>query len=135
VAWTRRAVWRKIYHALLLGSALCVFAPPGTAEIRILAITSSTDSQPTAIAPGSLESIWCTGLTGIHGIVRAGGPILPTQLAGVSVYAGGSMNAPILAVADLGGYQLINIQVPWDAGGDSAIAVIQGQEKGLGAVT
>ncbi len=105
------------------------------AEIQILAITSSTDFQRAAIAPGSLESIWCTGLTDINGVVSATGPILPTQLAGVSVYAGGAMNAPILAVAELGGYQLINIQVPWDAAGFNVVTVIQGSQRATATVT
>jgi minor extracellular serine protease Vpr len=34
-----------------------------------------------------------------------------------------------LAVADLGGYQLINIQVPWDAAGFNVIAVAQGSDR------
>jgi uncharacterized protein (TIGR03437 family) len=54
---------------------------------------------------------------------------------GVSVYAGGSGNAPILGIADLGGYQQINIQIPWDAAGFGAIAVIQGPEKAIATVT
>jgi minor extracellular serine protease Vpr len=114
----------------LLG-AFCLFAcaSQASAAIQILAITSATDFRRTAIAPGSLASVWCTGLTGISGIVSASGPTLPTQLAGIIVYAGGSANAPILAVADLGGYQLINIQVPWDAAGFNAIAVAQGSDK------
>ena len=117
----------------LLG-AFCLFAcaSHASAAIQILAITSATDFRRAAIAPGSLASVWCTGLTGISGIVSAPGPTLPTQLVGTSVFAGGSGAAPIFAVADLGGYQLINIQVPWDAAGFNTIAVVQGLEKATG---
>jgi minor extracellular serine protease Vpr len=128
-------ILRHVIFSVTLGTAMFASMPIGTAGIQILAITSSTDFQSAAIAPGSLESIWCTGLTGIQGVMGGTGPILPTQLAGVSVYAGGAANAPILAVADLGGYQLINIQIPWDAGGFNAIAVSQGQEKATATVT
>ena len=108
---------------------------PACAAIQVLAVTSSTgDYQPAAVAPGSLETVWCTGLTGIQGVLVASGPILPAQLGGVSVYAGGAMNAPILAIADLGGYQQINIQVPWDAAGFNTITVVQGQDRATGNV-
>jgi uncharacterized protein (TIGR03437 family) len=116
---------------MLFALALFGCASAASAAIRILAVTSSTDFTPTAVAPGSLASIWCTGLAGISGVVTASGPVLPVQLAGVAVYAGGSGNAPILAVADLGGYQLINIQVPWDAAGYNAIGVTQGAERAI----
>jgi uncharacterized protein (TIGR03437 family) len=115
--------------------AFCACAFPASAEIRILAITSATDFQPAVVAPGSLASVWCTGLTGIQGVLSSDGPILPTQLAGVSVYAGGSVNAPILAVAELGGYQLINIQIPWDASGYNTVIVMQRQERATATVT
>jgi len=118
--------------ALLAAVWLC--ALPAFAQIRILAITDSTDFQQPVIAPGSLASLWCTGLTGIPGVLIADGPILPTQLAGVSVYAGGAMNAPILGLADLGSYQLINIQVPWDAGSFTSATVIQGEERSTAPV-
>jgi uncharacterized protein (TIGR03437 family) len=128
-------IWRRIVFSVTLGTAIFSSMPIGRAEIKILAVTSSTDFQSATIAPGSLESIWCTGLTGIQGVVDANGPVLPTQLAGISVYAGGAANAPILAIADLGGYQLINIQIPWDAAGLNTIAVSQGQEKATATVT
>lgn len=129
-AFTSQRLTKSEAARRLLG-AFCLFActAHASAAIQILAITSATDFQPAAIAPGSLASVWCTGLTGISGIVSATGPTLPTQLAGTSVYAGGSGAAPILAVADLGGYQQINIQIPWDAAGFNAIAVVQGLDK------
>lgn len=128
------AVWQKARHAALAAVGLCACAFPSNAGIQILAIASATDFQPAAVAPGSLASVWCTGLTGIQGIVTPDGATLPTQLAGVSVYAGGSMNAPILAVADLGDYQLIDIQIPWDASGFNVVAVIQGEERAAATV-
>jgi uncharacterized protein (TIGR03437 family) len=116
---------------MLFALALTGCAATARAAIQILAVTSSTDFTPAAVAPGSLASVWCTGLAGISGVMSASGPVLPTQLAGITVYAGGSGNAPILAVADLGGYQLINIQVPWDASGYNAMGIMQGAERAI----
>jgi uncharacterized protein (TIGR03437 family) len=83
------------------------------AEIQVLAVVNSASYQAGLAEPGSLASIFCTGLTGISGIKLADTQVpLPLQLAGVQV----SINlgsAPLLAVADLGGgMQQINIQVP-----------------------
>ena len=129
-------IWRHLIFSMTLGSAIFGSMPIASAAIQILAVTSSTDFQPTAVAPGSLESIWCTGLTGIQGVMVADGPVLPVQLAGVSVDAGGFGGyAPILAVADLGGYQLVNVQVPWDAAGFNSVVVRQGQETAQMSVT
>jgi hypothetical protein len=70
---------------------------------------------------------WRHGHPGRRDRWRAG--MAHSQLAGVSVAGGGSGNTPILAVADPGGYELINIQVPWDAAGFNAVAVIQGPDR------
>ena len=63
---------------------------------------------------GSLASAFCTGLQvdgTVHGTTN---PLLLT-LAGISVTIGGAP-PPILAVADDGGYQQINFEVPQEAG-------------------
>lgn len=63
--------------------------------------------------PGSLATIFCTGLTGIAGVVSPATQYpLPLELAGVRVTVNLGA-APLLAVADLGGgIQQINLQVP-----------------------
>jgi uncharacterized protein (TIGR03437 family) len=61
-------------------------------------------------------------------VIAPEGLVLPAKAAGVTVYVGGSANAPILAVADLGDYRLIDIQVPWDSN-LSTLIVRQGSEK------
>ena len=82
-------------------------------QIQILAVVNAASYQVGIPEPGALATIFCSGLTGITGIVTAPSQTpLPLQLAGVNV----SVNlgaTPLLAVADLGGgYQLINFQVP-----------------------
>ncbi|MCE5309960.1 MAG: hypothetical protein LLG20_20190 [Acidobacteriales bacterium] len=90
---------------------IAVAAQYASAEIRVLAVVSSAGFTPGVPFVGSLASIGLTGLTGIQGIQSAAGYPLPYQLAGVTVTVDGTL-APILAVADLGVYQQINIQVP-----------------------
>jgi hypothetical protein len=82
-----------------------------TAQIRVLAISDSAGFTPGLPAVGSLASVGLVGLTGINGVQSATGYPLPYNLAGVSVRVDGT-DAPILAVADMGVYQQINIQVP-----------------------
>ena len=88
-----------------------VFAPEATAQIQVLAVTDSASFTPGLPSGGSLASIFCTGLNAIDGIQSHTEYPLPYEIAGVSVTVSG-VAAPLLAVANLGGYQQINIQVP-----------------------
>jgi uncharacterized protein (TIGR03437 family) len=82
-----------------------------TAQIQVLAVTDAATFTPGMPYSGSLASVFCTGLTGIGGIQSASQYPLPYQIAGVSITVSGG-SAPVLAVADFGSYQQINIQVP-----------------------
>ena len=82
--------------------ALCVCAvisPRLRGEIRLLAVTTSAGFKPGLPGPGSSATIFCTGL-------NVSSPI-------TVIYAD-SKRAPILGVADLGAYQIVNFQVPWE---------------------
>lgn len=91
-------------------------SPSGYGEIRVLAVVNSPDFSLGLPAPGSLATVFVTGLTGIDGIQVGSGAPLPTMLAGVSIRFG-ALQAPLLAVANFGSgaasYQQINFQVPW----------------------
>ena len=100
----------------------------GQAQIQILAVVNSASYQTGLPDPGSLATIFCTGLTGIAGVVLPDTQYpLPLDLAGVRV----TVNlgpAPLLAVADLGGgVQQINLQVPVERllAQTSTVAVLQ----------
>src|ERR1043166_1497794 len=82
--------------------------------INIVAVTQSADFSTGLSQPGSLSSIFVTGLQGSQGIIVAMKYPLPNELAGISVWID-SLPAPILAVAFFDGYQQINLQVPWEA--------------------
>jgi uncharacterized protein (TIGR03437 family) len=106
---------------------IVVVSPHLCGEIRLAAVTSSANFVPGLPAPGSLASAFCTGLTGFDGIITASLP-LPFSLAGVQVLVGGTP-APILALANLGGYQQINFQVPWESLGNSDVTIIFGADR------
>jgi uncharacterized protein (TIGR03437 family) len=102
----------------LCGLAAVAISPQGRGEIRILAVTSSASFVPGLPAPGSLATIFCAGLTGG----------LEVQVT-VDRFA-----APVLAAADLGGYQQINFQVPWEAQSATAVGIAQGANAASFAV-
>jgi len=101
----------KLSSGLLV--TILVAAPVRSAEIRIGGVAEAATYMSGLGDYGSLATIFCTGLTGINGIVQPAQYPLPNSLAGVSVLVDGIV-APLLAVADLGPYQQINIQVPVD---------------------
>jgi uncharacterized protein (TIGR03437 family) len=108
---------RLLLLAVVLASAL-----PAPGQIRILAVTSSANFAAGRLLPGSLASLFCTGVQNVGGLVTAQEYPLPGTLAGVRVTVNG-VQAPLLAVADLAGgsYQQINLQVPWGVKIDSGL--------------
>jgi uncharacterized protein (TIGR03437 family) len=92
-------------------------------QIQVMAITSSANFVSGLLKPGSLASIFCTGLEDISGLVTAPGYPLPRTLAGVRVTFDG-IDAPLLAVANIAGgaYQQINVQIPWEVTTNSGLA-------------
>ena len=72
----------------------------------------------TGVAPGSIESIFGTGLTrGVSGVIQASTSPLPLSLHGTSVLING-IPAPIFAIANINGQEQINFQVPWELQGN-----------------
>jgi uncharacterized protein (TIGR03437 family) len=93
---------------------LCVaFSPLLCGEIHVLAVTTSAAFVNGIPGRGSLATIFCTGLQGITGIQIASETPLPKVLAGIRITQG-TQDVPLLAVADLGAYQIVSFQVPWE---------------------
>ena len=118
---------RRMLMVAIFGSLALAQAPQG------LVVTSAASFQVGLPPKGSLGTIFCTGLT-VHGITTAGTIPLPRTLAGVSVTAGGAP-APLLAVAEQTGYQMINFQVPQEAkiAGDNTAVVTVAQNGNEGS--
>jgi uncharacterized protein (TIGR03437 family) len=62
--------------------------------------------------PGSLGTIFGTGITGVNGVVTGNQVPFPTTLEGVSVTVNG-MQAPIISLVNANGQEQINLQVPF----------------------
>ncbi len=92
-----------------LEDKVSVTVPPTFADGSVVdAATNMSDP-----VPGSLASLYTSGMTIAKGVVSAQGFPLPTELGGISVEVNGT-KAPLLAVAGLDTYQQINFQIPWD---------------------
>ncbi len=107
---------------------LALLAIAASAQIGNIVVTSAASFQAGMPPPGSIGTVFCTGLA-VNRLVTSTMIPLPLELAGVTVTVGG-VPAPLFAVADLGGYQQINFQVPLKADfrsdGSVDVAVVQG---------
>jgi uncharacterized protein (TIGR03437 family) len=82
-----------------------------------IVVTSAASFQRGLVPKGSISAAFCAGLQ-VQGVIYANTNPLPLTLGGISVVVGGA-EAPILGVADDGGYQQINFEVPQEAAPNS----------------
>ena len=75
------------------------------------------------LVPGSLASIFLSGVRDTPGISRANAVPLPLSLDGISVTMDGAA-APILAVANVNGAEQVNVQVPWELIDETSASVV-----------
>ncbi len=73
--------------------------------------------------PGSLGSIFGTGITGVNGVVAADTSPFPESLEGVSVTVNG-VPAPMITLINNDGQEQINLQVPFGIQAGKATVVI-----------
>jgi uncharacterized protein (TIGR03437 family) len=84
-------------------------------------------SFESGMSAGSIATLFGDNLTTAAGIVLADAIPLPTEIDGASVTVNG-MEAPLFAVANVGGQEQINFQVPWEAAGEETVTVIVTKE-------
>jgi uncharacterized protein (TIGR03437 family) len=77
----------------------------------------------TGVTPGSLATVFGSGITALPGIVASTAFPLPTNPGGISVTVNG-IASPILGVASINGQEQINFQVPFEVAGASAVTVV-----------
>jgi adhesin/invasin len=85
------------------------------AQVQCSGVVNAASYEPGLPEAGALALVFCTGVPAVSGVVMA--PTLlpiPEQLSGVSILINDYYPAPILAVADLGGFYQINFQVPME---------------------
>jgi uncharacterized protein (TIGR03437 family) len=95
-----------LLRAALVAAFLCATA---IAQISITGVTSAAGFKPGITEYGGLNSLFCTGLVGIEGILTPSGYPLPRTLAGVQVFINNEP-APLTAIANAGAYYQINFQ-------------------------
>jgi len=99
-------------QAAALG-ALCLTAFLQAQQVQCSLVVNSASFEPGLAEPGSLATVFCTGMRSVSGTVAAPTFLpLPQELAGVSIVVNDVAVAPILAVANLGDRQQVNFQVP-----------------------
>ena len=105
----------RVAIAMVLTASFFAAAGDGVlyAQSGQIVITSAASFQRGLPPKGSISSAFCTGLQ-VQGVIYATTNPLPFTLDGISVAVGGAQ-APILGVADDGGYQQINFEVPQEA--------------------
>jgi uncharacterized protein (TIGR03437 family) len=99
-----------------------LLAPVARCQIGNIVVTNAASFQVGLPIPGSIATLFCTGLN-IQGTVNAQGLPLPFNLAGVTVTMDGPP-APLFAVANLGSYQQVNFQVPLIGGGGGDLIIV-----------
>ena len=93
----------------------------GAPSISANSVVNAASFAP-GIAPGSLATVFGTGLTAFNGIVQATSFPVPTDLARTSVTLSGE-RVPVLAVAKVNGMEQINFQVPFSMAGRERVAL------------
>ena len=107
---------------LCLLSVGILLPPIARCQIGNIVVTNAASFQVGLPLPGSIATIFCTGLN-IQGTMNAQGLPLPFNLADVTVTMDG-LPAPLFAVANLGTYQQVNFQVPLIGGGGGDLIVV-----------
>jgi uncharacterized protein (TIGR03437 family) len=104
------------------GSGAVFLVTAGDPATSALSVVNAASFAP-GISPGSLATVFGTGLTTFGGIVSAGRFPLPTSLVGTSVTLNGIV-APIIATASIGSQEQINFQVPYELAGTSRATLV-----------
>ena len=91
-------------------------------QVQCSLVVNSASFEPGLPEPGSLATVFASGVKDQAGITGAGSLPLPTSVGGVSVTVGG-VAAPIHAIANVNGQQQVNFQAPFQMRGRTAAAV------------
>ncbi|MBC7927857.1 MAG: PQQ-dependent sugar dehydrogenase [Bryobacteraceae bacterium] len=87
-----------------------------SAQTTVSAVNAASGAE--GLVPGSLATLYGSGIAPVLGIVQPAAFPLPTQLGNVSLTINGT-NAPLLAIASNSGLDQINFQIPWELAGQS----------------
>ncbi len=108
---------------LVFPTGIAVTPPAQSAPVITAAGIANAASYALGLSPGSLAVIFGTNLSNAAGIVGVSVSPWPTKLANASVKIG-NFDAPIFAVANVGGQEQIDVQVPWEIAGQATTTVV-----------
>jgi uncharacterized protein (TIGR03437 family) len=104
----------------------------GAPFITANAVVNGASFASGGIVAGSIATAFGSNLTNSSGISVATTLPLPTQVQGVQVLVNG-IPAPIFAVANVGGLQQVNFQVPFSVAGSATVQVVNNGTAGNSA--
>lgn len=112
---------QSVNFGLVVTPALApIVRPPAVTAAGI----TNAASFAAGLVPGGIVTIFGTNLTtGVTGVVVAVGLPLPTSLKGTSVTVNG-IQAPLFAIANVGGNEQINLQIPLEVAGQATATII-----------
>ena len=113
----------EVYVAGHGGGTVDVITGAGAPSVAAVSAVNAA-SGANGVVPGSLATVYGTGIREADGVTAATRFPLPASLDGVSVTVN-DRPAPLLAVASRAGLEQINLQVPFEiAGADKAAIVV-----------
>jgi uncharacterized protein (TIGR03437 family) len=80
-------------------------------------------SFSTGVVPGSLATVFGSGITSFNGVVQASTFPLPTELGAVTVTLNGT-RVPVVGTANVNGQEQINFQVPFELAGSARATLV-----------
>jgi uncharacterized protein (TIGR03437 family) len=111
----------ELYVADRKGGAVYLLAA-GNPSATAAGLVNAASFSGTATA-GSLATLFGVGLTTVNGAAAATEFPLPTTINGTSMTLDG-IAAPLLAVANVGGVEQVNLQVPWELEGRTQASLV-----------
>ncbi len=112
----------ELYVADAAGGAIHRIEGPRAPVFSTESVVNAASFQP-GLTPGSLATLFASGIMDSLGIAAASTIPLPRSLNGVSVTVGG-VAAPIHALANVDGQEQINFQVPFEIAGRRTAPVV-----------
>ena len=112
----------EIYAADAASGAIYHVVGPTAPRVLAGGVVNAASFAP-GLAAGSLATVFAAGVLDAPGVVQAGQIPIATSLNGVSVTVNGTA-APIYALANANGLELVNFQVPFAVAGQGTASVV-----------
>ncbi len=112
----------EVYVGAQGSDAVSLITGPTAPQFTAAAVVNAASFAPGSVA-GSAASVFAAGSVDATGIVAAQATPLPLSISDVEVTLNG-MSAPLYGVANMGGLEQVNFQVPWELAGAADADVV-----------